>query len=72
MALDPETLADLIETVARFVRERCVPLERRIADEDRVPDVLVEEMRALGLFGFALPGMPRTVTSFVITIAAVV
>jgi acyl-CoA dehydrogenase len=55
MALDPETLADLIETVARFVRERCVPLERRIADEDRVPDVLVEEMRALGLFGFALP-----------------
>lgn len=55
MALDPETLAGLIETVARFVRERCVPLERNIADEDRVPDVLVEDMRALGLFGFALP-----------------
>ncbi|MBI1201334.1 MAG: acyl-CoA dehydrogenase [Rhodopseudomonas sp.] len=55
MALDPGTLNELLATVARFVRECCVPLERRIADEDRIPDELVADMRALGLFGFAIP-----------------
>jgi acyl-CoA dehydrogenase len=55
MALDPDTLAGLIETVARFVRERCVPLEAQIAADDKVPDDLVADMRALGLFGFAIP-----------------
>jgi acyl-CoA dehydrogenase len=55
MALDPDILNELIGTVARFVREACVPLESRIADEDRVPDELVAQMRALGLFGFAIP-----------------
>jgi acyl-CoA dehydrogenase len=55
MALDPATLTELLQTVRRFVRERCVPLERKIADEDEVPDDLVSAMRALGLFGFAIP-----------------
>ena len=55
MALDPGTLNELLTTVSRFVHERCVPLERQIADDDRVPDELIAEMRALGLFGFAIP-----------------
>ena len=55
MALDPETRDQLIDTVRRFVRETCVPLESRVAEEDRVPDAVIAQMRALGLFGLSIP-----------------
>ncbi len=55
MALDAETRQQLIETVRRFVREKCVPIEAKVAEEDRVPDEIVAEMRALGLFGLSIP-----------------
>ena len=55
MSLDPETRAQLIETVRRFVREKCVPLEAKVADDDLVPDSIVAEMRSLGLFGLSIP-----------------
>src|SRR6185295_6019871 len=55
MALDPETLDQLLATVRRFVRERLVPNEQRVADEDRIPPEIVAEMRALGLFGLSIP-----------------
>jgi acyl-CoA dehydrogenase len=55
MALDPETRAQLIDTVRRFVREKCVPIEAKVGDEDRVPDSIIAEMRELGLFGLSIP-----------------
>jgi acyl-CoA dehydrogenase len=55
MALDPETLNQLLETVSRFVRERLVPLEDKVAEDDAVPAEIREEMREMGLFGYALP-----------------
>jgi len=55
MPLDPETRQQLIDTVRRFVRETCVPLESQVAEEDRVPDRVIAEMRALGLFGISIP-----------------
>ena len=55
MALDPETLEQLLATVRRFVRERLVPNEQRVADEDAIPEEIVAEMRSLGLFGLAIP-----------------
>ncbi|MCG8355192.1 MAG: acyl-CoA dehydrogenase family protein, partial [Kiloniellales bacterium] len=55
MALDPETLTVLLDTIRRFVRERLVPLEAQVADEDRVPDDILAEMRELGLFGMTIP-----------------
>lgn len=55
MALDPETRKQLIDSVARFVRERLVPLEHKVAEDDEVPDRIVEEMKALGLFGLSIP-----------------
>lgn len=55
MALDPETLEQLLETVQRFVAERLMPLEDRVAEEDAVPLDVVEEMRNLGLFGLSVP-----------------
>ncbi len=55
MALDPETLAQLLSTVRRFVNERLIPLEAQVAEEDRMPLKLVQEMRELGLFGLTIP-----------------
>jgi len=55
MALDSETRAQLIETVRRFVAEKCMPIEAKVAEDDRVPDAIVAEMRALGLFGLSIP-----------------
>jgi acyl-CoA dehydrogenase len=55
VALDPETLNQLRDTVRRFVRERLVPNETRIAEEDAIPANIIAEMRALGLFGLSIP-----------------
>src|SRR5215469_11264584 len=55
MALDPETREQLLGTVRRFVTETCVPIEARVAEDDRVPDAVIAEMRALGLFGLSIP-----------------
>ena len=55
MALDADTRAQLIETVRRFVAEKCVPIETKVAEDDRVPDAIVAEMRDLGLFGLSIP-----------------
>ena len=55
MALDIETREQLIDTVRRFVREKCVPIEAKVSEEDRVPDSIIAEMRELGLFGLSIP-----------------
>ncbi len=55
MALDADTRAQLIEQVRRFVRETCVPLEARIAEDDSVPGDVIAGMRSLGLFGLSIP-----------------
>jgi acyl-CoA dehydrogenase len=55
MIRDPDTLAALLESVARFVRERLVPNEAQVADDDAIPPAIVAEMKALGLFGLSIP-----------------
>ncbi len=55
MSLDRETFDQLIDAVRRFVAERLVPREAEVGDNDRIPDGLVDEMRALGLFGLSIP-----------------
>ena len=55
MIRDRETLDALLAEVARFVRERLIPREAEVAETDRVPDELVAEMRAMGLFGLSIP-----------------
>jgi acyl-CoA dehydrogenase len=55
VALDPETLNQLRDTVRRFVCERLVPNEALIAEEDAIPANIIAEMRALGLFGLSIP-----------------
>lgn len=55
MAIDQETLNQLVNGVARFVNERLVPLEDQVAREDSVPPDVIAEMGALGLFGLSIP-----------------
>lgn len=55
MIRDPEILNQLLGTISRFVRDRLIPLEAKVAEEDAIPDDLVEEMKALGLFGLTIP-----------------
>jgi acyl-CoA dehydrogenase len=55
MPFDAETRAQLIDTVARFVAERLRPLEAQVAEDDAVPDDVIAEMKALGLYGLSIP-----------------
>lgn len=55
MALDQETLNQFVDSVRRYVRDRLVPLEMQVAEEDRIPDDVIEEMKELGLFGLSIP-----------------
>ncbi len=55
MALDQETLAQLRTTVRRFVDEQLIPLEAQVAEEDHIPEEIIQQMRELGLFGLTIP-----------------
>jgi acyl-CoA dehydrogenase len=55
MPLSKESLDALISVVARFVKERLVPLEASVAESDKVPDAVIDEMKAMGLFGMSIP-----------------
>ena len=53
--VEEDVFAQLEETVARFARERLIPVERRVEDEEEVPTEIVDEMRQMGLFGLSTP-----------------
>ncbi|MDZ4392519.1 acyl-CoA dehydrogenase family protein [Cypionkella sp.] len=55
MSLDPETLAQFLDTLDRFVRERLVPHEAQVADADAIPPAVIQEIRDMGLFGLSIP-----------------
>jgi acyl-CoA dehydrogenase len=55
MIRDPETHRILLDSIARFVRERLIPAEEEVAETDHIPAAIVEQMRELGLFGLTIP-----------------
>ena len=55
MAYDAETRDQLIEMVRRFAAERLRPIEAQVAEQDAIPDDVLEEMKALGLYGLSIP-----------------
>ncbi len=52
---DQETLDPLLEAIRRFVNERLIPLEAKVAEEDAIPAEALAEMCALGMFGLSIP-----------------
>ena len=55
MIRDPDTLSAFLDSVRRFVKERLVPAENTVADTDEIPDDIVADMKAMGLFGLTIP-----------------
>ncbi|MFI5446348.1 acyl-CoA dehydrogenase family protein [Polaromonas sp. UC242_47] len=55
MIRDAETMTALLDTVNRFVRERLVPAEKEVEETDQIPPAIVQEMKAMGLFGLTVP-----------------
>ena len=55
MIRDQETINALVDIIERFVRERLIPAEDQMAEEGKLPDDLLQEMRELGLFGLTIP-----------------
>lgn len=55
MAVDKETLDQLLAVVRRFVDERLIPAERKVEELNDIPDDILSEMKDLGLFGLTIP-----------------
>lgn len=55
MIRDPDTFNQLLDSVNRFVRERLAPAEHQVAETDEIPEDIVRDMKALGLFGLTVP-----------------
>ncbi|MDP1931222.1 MAG: acyl-CoA dehydrogenase family protein [Gammaproteobacteria bacterium] len=55
MIRDQELLDQLVGMVDRFVKERLIPAEHQVAENFKVPDDIVQEMKDLGLFGMTIP-----------------
>ncbi|MGQ0512257.1 MAG: acyl-CoA dehydrogenase family protein [Betaproteobacteria bacterium] len=52
---DPARLDRLVADIRRFVRERAIPNEDRVEQEDCIPDELAADMRRLGSYGWSIP-----------------
>jgi alkylation response protein AidB-like acyl-CoA dehydrogenase len=50
-----ELRREILETVRRFVAREVVPAAPELEREDRYPTEIVEQMRAMGLFGVTIP-----------------
>jgi acyl-CoA dehydrogenase len=55
MALDNDTLEQLLDVVRRFVRKRLIPNEAAVSETDQIPAEIVDDMKAIGLFGLSIP-----------------
>jgi acyl-CoA dehydrogenase len=53
--MDKDTLEQTRLGLRRFVREKLVPLEKQVADEDRIPDEIRRGFAEMGLYGLSIP-----------------
>jgi acyl-CoA dehydrogenase len=55
MIRDQETINQFIDAIAKFVKERLVPAEADVAENDEIPEDIVNDMKEMGLFGMTIP-----------------
>ncbi|MGM8899319.1 MULTISPECIES: acyl-CoA dehydrogenase family protein [unclassified Psychrobacter] len=55
MIRDKETLNQITETIRQFVSNQLIPMEHWVAENDCLPDDIINQMRELGLFGLTIP-----------------
>ena len=53
--VDADVFGQLEDAVARFARERLIPVEKQVEEDEEVPAEIVSEMREMGLFGLSTP-----------------
>src|SRR5262245_22953162 len=53
--MDSDVFEQFIEQLRRYVRQRLIPAEREIIENDEIPAAIVHEMRDMGLFGLTMP-----------------
>ncbi|WP_249171781.1 acyl-CoA dehydrogenase family protein [Erythrobacter sp. JK5] len=53
--MDPDTFEQFAEQLERYVKERLIPAEPEVIENDAVPADIVQEMRDMGLFGISVP-----------------
>src|SRR5271168_3995266 len=54
-ATDEDVRSEIIETVRCFVQREVIPVASELERSDTFPEKIVEQMRALGLFGVTIP-----------------
>ncbi|KAF0182451.1 MAG: acyl-CoA dehydrogenase family protein [Hyphomonadaceae bacterium] len=55
MALDAATRAEFVLQVRRFAEERLRPIEAKVSEDDAIPEDVIADMKALGLYGLSIP-----------------
>lgn len=53
--MQDDTITQLLGAVRRFVDERLIPLEAKVAEDDAIPRDALAEIASLGLFGLSIP-----------------
>ena len=53
--MDPETFEMFAEQLDRYVKERLIPAEADLIENDRIAPEIIEEMKDMGLFGISVP-----------------
>ncbi|WP_201608536.1 acyl-CoA dehydrogenase family protein [Psychrobacter okhotskensis] len=55
MIRDKEVLDHIVQTIRQFVNNQLIPKEDWVAENDRLPEEIISQMRELGLFGLTIP-----------------
>ncbi len=53
--MDDDTFDQFAEQLERYVRDRLIPAEGDLVENDAIPPEIVDEMRDMGLFGLSVP-----------------
>ena len=53
--MDSDVFEQFAEQLTRYVRERLIPAEPQVIENDAIPPEIVDEMREMGLFGLTVP-----------------
>ncbi len=55
MIRDKDVLDQITDTIRQFVNNQLIPMEHWVAENDHLPDDIINQMRELGLFGLTIP-----------------
>ncbi|MCK4087799.1 acyl-CoA dehydrogenase [Acinetobacter radioresistens] len=55
MIRNQETLDQLLHMIQQFVKNELMPREHEVAKKDEIPQDIIDQMKALGLFGLTIP-----------------